>query len=69
MKPTVFIDTNDKQLLAAIVGRHSLKRNLAGPDALNTSREDFPFFDEFEGGKMDRTAPLDAVIGDVRKAA
>lgn len=51
MKPTVFIHTNDKQMVGAILGRHSLKRNLTKPDAFEvqiTHREDFPFFDEFE---------------------
>jgi len=31
MKPAVFIHTNDKQLLGAMVGRHLLKRNSARP--------------------------------------
>src|SRR4029078_6122442 len=55
MKPTVFIHTNDKQMVGAIVGRHSLKRNSAKPDAFEvriTRREDFPFFDQFEGRKF-----------------
>ena len=55
MKPTVFIHTNDKQMVGAIVGRHSLKRNSTKPDAFDvriTRREDFPFFDEFEGRKF-----------------
>lgn len=55
MKSTVFIHTNDKQMVGAIVGRHSLKRNSARPDAFDvriTRREDFPFFDEFEGRKF-----------------
>jgi hypothetical protein len=58
MKPTVFIHTNDKQMVGAIVGRHSLKRNSANPDAFDvriTRREDFPFFDEFEGRKFLRS--------------
>ena len=55
MKPTVFIHTNDKQMVGAIVGRHSLKRNSANPDAFDvriTRREDFPFFESFEGRKF-----------------
>jgi hypothetical protein len=58
MKPTVFIHTNDKQMIGAVVGRHSLKRNSARPDAFDvriTRREDFPFFDEFEGRKFLRS--------------
>lgn len=55
VKNTVFIHTNSKQMLGAIVGRHSLKRNSANPDAFDvkiTSQEDFPFFREFEGKKF-----------------
>lgn len=58
MKPCVFIHTNDKQMVGAIVGRHSLKRHSARPDAFDvriTRREDFPFFDEFEGRKFLRS--------------
>ena len=35
MKPTVFIHTNDKQMLGAIVSRHSLKKRSADPDAFD----------------------------------
>lgn len=55
VKNTVFIHTNSKQMLGAIVGRHSLKRNSANPDAFDvkiTSQEDFPFFRDFEGKKF-----------------
>lgn len=55
MQNTVFIHTNAKQMLGAIVGRHSLKRNSADPDAFDvriTSQEDFPFFREFQGRKF-----------------
>ena len=55
VKSTVFIHTNSKQMLGAIVGRHSLKRNSANPDAFDvriTSQEDFPFFAEYEGKKF-----------------
>jgi hypothetical protein len=55
MKPAVFIHTNDKQMVGAIVSSHSLKRNSAKPDAFDvriTRREDFPLFDEFEGRKF-----------------
>ena len=52
MKKTVFIHTNSKQMVGALVGRHSLKRNSADPDSFDvqiTAQEDFPFFQEFEG--------------------
>ncbi len=55
MKHTVFIHTNDKQMVGAIVGRRSLKRASANPDAFDvriTRQEDFPFFREFEGRKF-----------------
>jgi len=52
---TVFIHTNDRQMLGAIVSRHSLRRNSAAPDRFDVQilrREDFPFFEEFEGRKF-----------------
>lgn len=55
MQNTVFIHTNDRQMLGAIVSRHSLKRNSANPDRFDVRilrREDFPFFEEFEGRKF-----------------
>jgi hypothetical protein len=55
MKNTVFIHTNAKQMVGAIASAHSLKRNSRNPDAFDvriTSREDFPFFEEFEGRKF-----------------
>jgi hypothetical protein len=55
VKNTVFIHTNAKQMVGAIVGRHSLKRTSADPDSFNVeivSREDFPIFDKFEGRKF-----------------
>lgn len=55
MKNTVYIHTNAKQMVGAIVGRHSLRRTSADPDSFDVeiaSREDFPFFDAFEGRKF-----------------
>jgi len=55
VKKTVFIHTNAKQMAGAIVGKHSLKRNSANPDAFDvqiTAQEDFPVFSEFEGRKF-----------------
>ena len=55
MKKTVFIHTNDKQMIGAIVGRRSLKRAAADPTSFDvriTRAEDFPFFREFEERKF-----------------
>lgn len=55
MQNTVFIHTNDRQMLGAIVSRHSLKRNSANPDRFDVRilrREEFDFFDAFEGRKF-----------------
>ena len=55
MKNTVFIHTNAKQMVGAIASAYSLKRNSRNPDAFDvriTSREDFPFFNDFEGRKF-----------------
>ena len=52
MKNTVFIHTNDKQMVGAIVGRFSLKRTSANPDAFDVRiirREDFDFFEAYQG--------------------
>ena len=55
MKNTVFIHTNKKQMLGAIVGSHSLKRNSANPDAFEVKialQEEFPYFQDFQGKKF-----------------
>ena len=55
MKNTVFIHTNEKQMVGAIVSEHSFQRNSKNPDAFDVKiirREDFPFFNEFEGRKF-----------------
>src|SRR5690606_37679150 len=52
MKPTVFIHTNDKQMLGAKVSAYSLARNSANADRFDVRilrREDFPFFEACEG--------------------
>lgn len=52
MKPTVFIQTNHKQMLGALVAEYSLKRNAADPDAFDVKimqTKDFPFFQAKEG--------------------
>ena len=35
MKPTVFIHTNDKQMLGALISRYSLQKRSARPDAFD----------------------------------
>lgn len=52
MTDTVFIHTNAKQMIGALVSAHSLKRNSASPDRFEIKilqREDYPFFDAKEG--------------------
>lgn len=54
---TVFIHTNKKQELGAIVGRHSLKRNSANPDRFDVRialQEDFGIFRDYDGRKYRR---------------
>jgi hypothetical protein len=51
-KPCVFIHTNRKQLIGAIVSAYSLKRNSANPDAFDVKilhQEDYEFFRKREG--------------------
>jgi hypothetical protein len=55
MKNTVFIHTNEKQMVGAIVSEHSFKRNSRNPDAFDVKiirREDYSFFDDYEGKKF-----------------
>lgn len=58
MKNTVFIHTNDKQIVGAIVSEHSFRRNSANPSAFDVKvirREDFSFFNSYEGRPFLRT--------------
>lgn len=51
-RPTVFIHTNHKQMLGAIVSRYSMKRNSPRPDAFDVQLIDhrsYDFFDAYEG--------------------
>jgi hypothetical protein len=51
-KPCVFIQTNHKQLVGALVSAYSLKRNSATPDAFDVRlmhQEDYEFFRRREG--------------------
>src|SRR5689334_19077666 len=51
-KPCVFIQTNEKQLVGALVSAYSLKRNSKRPDAFDVEimhQEDHAFFRRMEG--------------------
>jgi hypothetical protein len=57
LKPTVFIHTNQKQMLGAIVSRYSLQRNSASADQFDVKfieTKDFPCLLEHEGKKYQR---------------
>lgn len=48
----VFIHTNDRQMLGALVSRYSMKRNASNPEEFDVeliSHADYPFFQEYEG--------------------
>ena len=52
MRPTIFVHTNAKQIVGAIVSAHSLKRNASQPNLFDVKiirREDYGFFDKIEG--------------------
>lgn len=53
MKPKVFIHTNHKQIIGALVSAHSMKRNSRNPDAFDVEliehRTYRDFFDRYEG--------------------
>jgi hypothetical protein len=51
----IYVHTNAKQMVGAIVSMHSLKRNSAAPDTFNVeilNKEHFGFFKDFEGRKF-----------------
>ena len=52
MKPCVFIHTNQRQYIGALVSAHSMKRNSKNSDAFDVrliDHKDYPFFQEYEG--------------------
>ena len=52
MKPTVFIHTNHRQRVGALVSQHSIRRNSANHDAFDVQdidTRDFPFLAAREG--------------------
>ncbi len=51
-RPTVFIQTNHKQILGAIVSRYSMQRNSARPEAFDVhimELSSYPYFKEYDG--------------------
>ncbi len=57
MKPCVFIHTNHRQIVGALVARHALKRNSAHPDAFDVRiihTDDHPFLAAREGQPFKR---------------
>ncbi len=51
-RPTVFIHTNHRQMLGALVSQYSMKRNAAIPDQFDVrliEHADHDFFQEYEG--------------------
>ena len=52
MTPTVFIHTNHKQILGALVSQYSLQRNSRHPERFETqiiNSEDYPFLKARQG--------------------
>ena len=61
MKPTVFIHTNHKQMLGALVSRYSLKKNSADPGAFDVrfiEVKDYPCMAEREGQRYRRDGEM-----------
>ena len=51
-RPNVFIHTNDRQMLGALVSQYSMKRNSVNPDAFDVHLIDhahYAFFKDYEG--------------------
>ncbi len=64
MRPRVFIHTNDKQWVGALLSRHSLERNSAHADRFDVEIlhvDDFPFLWEREGQRFLRGGTRDRV--------
>lgn len=53
-KPKVFIHTNSKQILGAIVGRYTMKKNSRHPEAFDVefiTTQDYPYLNQRDGKK------------------
>ncbi|MDZ7783641.1 MAG: hypothetical protein U5K56_12150 [Halioglobus sp.] len=67
MKPTVFIHTNHKQMLGALVSRYSLKKHSAQPDSFDVrfiEVKDFPCMLEREGQEYLRDGEMRPWLND-----
>lgn len=67
MKNTVFIHTNAKQMVGALVSAHSLRRNSRNPDAFDVriiTQEDYPLFRQYEGKSFLRAGTQRAWVND-----
>lgn len=67
MKATVFIHTNQKQMLGAIVSRYSLQRNSAHADRFEVKlikTEDYPCMREHEGSQYKRDGEMRAWLNE-----
>ena len=67
VKPTVFIHTNHKQMLGALVSRYSLQKNSADADAFDVrfiEVRDFPVMAEHEGRRYLRDGEMRPWLND-----
>ncbi|TCO76266.1 hypothetical protein EV688_105229 [Chromatocurvus halotolerans] len=67
VKPTVFIHTNHKQMLGALVSRYSLQKNSADADAFDVrfiEVKDFPVMAEHEGRRYLRDGEMRPWLND-----
>ena len=51
-RPNVFIHTNHRQMVGALVGEYAMKRNSTDPDSFDVHlirHEDYPWFADYEG--------------------
>ena len=65
MTPTVFIHTNHKQIVGALVSQYSLTRNSRHPERFQTqiiNSEDHPFLKAREGQPFLRESTLDLAV-------
>lgn len=67
MKNTVFVHTNGKQIVGAIVAKHSLRRNSKRPDTFDVDiieHKDQAFFSAFEGREFLRAGTRRTWVND-----
>ena len=69
MRNAVFIHTNPKQIVGALVAQHALVRNSAAPERFEVrilQTPDFPAFERFEGRRYLREGKQTAIIAAAR---